>query len=308
MRDLLTGRLRVFTQSLDGFLHEAQPPASVAVAAQQLGQAGRPLVEPGAFFVDGSYGLRINSWASLAGLVVTVRMRFLGSDGRLRDNEWTHIPNSNRTKATSDFPLGVGFPLNITAFVSTGTPLIGQCFVQVQIISGLGGATTLLGTLLQDYLTSVQALAFPGSPIRSSLESGGALRFITGTAPAAGQPITETVPTGARWSVLGFAANLTTDAVAANRVPTLTINSGASIYARVVPNIVQTAGLTEEWSFTPTVPVVQYVGGSKVMAPLPTPTLMLAGQSIQTPVFLMDAGDQWAAPTYSVQEWLEAAS
>lgn len=308
MLSRLTGGLRPWQLSLEGKLHETQPPASIGVAAQALGQNGRPLVEPGSFFVDGSYGLRINSWNSLAGVTVTVRMRFLGSDGRIRDNEWTHTPNTNRTKATSDFPLGVGFPLNITAFASAGAPLFGQTFVQVQLISGLGGATTLLATLLQDYLTAQQALAYPGSPIRSSLDGQGAVRYITGTAPAAGAQISEAVPTGARWEILAFTMGLTTNGAAGNRQVMLQITNGALNFMTAIANGQIGPGTTAlAISFGPagnslTDVLLQFFTGS-----IPVGIKLIGGAIIATGTDNFNAADQFTAPHYIVKEWLEAA-
>lgn len=308
MRSLLTGRMRVFEQSPDGLLFDAQPPGSIGVKAAELGQDGQPVVEPGAFFVDGSYGIRINSWNSLAGVVITVRARFLNSDGRLINQEWTHTPNSNRTKATSDFPLGVGFPLNVTAFASTGTPLIGQTFVQVQIISGLGGATTLLGTMLQDYVTSVQALAWPGSPIRSSIEGGGFPRTIVGAAPAAGAQVIETVPTGARWVLRSWFQQFATAVAVANRFLFLQVFSGANQKMMSPSPVAQAASLT--WFYTWAPGLVSQVGGDPrfIAMAYATQFPILAAETLQVSVTNLQAADQLSAPIYTVEEFLEVSS
>lgn len=307
MRSLLTGRMRVLEQSPDGLLHDAQPPAAVGVAASQLGRDGRPLVEPGAFFVDGSYAIRINSWNALAGVVITVRARFLNSDGRLINQEWQHTPNTNRTKATSDFPLGVGFPLNITCFASTGSPLIGQCFVQVQIISGMTGATLPLGTLLQDYVTAAQALAFPGSPIRSSIEGGGVLRFITGTNPGAGAEISEAVPTGARWQLLAANFVLACSVAAGNRRANFVHKSGATqIYRGINTNTIA-AGATGTFTVSP-LAAIATDGFGQFDIPMAREVWMLAAQTWGTTTGSIDVADQYSSINYLVREYLEAAA
>lgn len=308
MRSLLTGRLCVFEQSPSGVLHDAQPPASIGIAAEQFGGSGRPLVEPGAFFVDGSYGLRINSWNALAGVVVTIRARILNDKGRLVNQEWMHTPSSNRTKATSDFSLPVGFPLNVTVFASTGAPIIGQTFVQVQIISGFGGNTLPMATLLQDYITSVQALAYPGSPIRSSVQGEGYPRTITGSAPAGGANILELVPTGARWRLSAFLTTFQCSAVVSNRIPMLRFRSPTLELMYSPSNVAQTNGQFGTYIWGENYPVNASPAGS-IVRTLPTPQVfeLLGGMEISTITSGLDAGDSYSAPQMTVHERLEAA-
>src|SRR4051812_32014952 len=120
--------------------------------------------------------------------------------------------------------------MNITAFASAGTPIIGQTFVRVQLIRGLSGATLPIATLLQGYVTSRQDLAYPGSPIRMSTEDAFPVRIITGTDPAAGVEIVETVPDGAVWELVSVTARLVTSAAAAVRFPMLQLDHGGSTF------------------------------------------------------------------------------
>lgn len=281
----------------------------LTLKAPFVGNDGRPLIEPGAFFLDGNYALRINSWNALAGVVVTVRARIIrASDGELVDSSWDHTPNTNRTKATNDFPLPAGFILNVTAFASAGSPLVGQTFVQVQLARGLSGATLLLGTLLQDYVTSVQALAYPGSPIRSSVDGGGYIRSITGAAPGAGVEILETVPAGARWELLTGACVLTTSATAGTRIVGLLIRTAGVTRAATF----QPTGLIPSrigvWYFGQAMPNMTDPTGNQNTLPLPRSTMLLAADTWGTQTQAIAAGDQWNAPQYTVRELLEAAA
>lgn len=303
----LTGGLRPWSLSLDGRLHDTQPPSSVGISAAGLGQDGQPLVEPGTFFVDGSYGIRINSWNALAGVVVTVRARFLNADGRIINHEWMHTPNTNRTKATSDFPLGVGFPLNITCFASSGTPLIGQTFVQVQIISGLGGATTPLGTLLQDYVTAVQALAFPGSPIRSSTEGQGYPRTLTGSVPGVGAEISESVPSGARWQLISLFAQFAASVAVATRWPNLVLAAGAAKMAKMpYPAGVTASNLIDVTWGQGLVCIAAVAGTVEGFQGLPIGLVLPSGTLIKTETLNIQGTDQYNAPNMTLVEQLEA--
>lgn len=279
------------------------------IKAPFVGSDGRPTIEPGAFFLDGDYSLRVNSWNALVGVVVGIRVRMIrATDGELVDSDFLHTPNSNRTKATTDFPLPAGFILNVTVFASTGTPLVGQTFVQVQLTRGLTGATLLLATMLQDYITSVQALAYPGSPIRSSIEGGGYIRSITGAAPGAGVEILETVPGGARWELLTGACVLTTSATAGTRIVGLLIRTAGVTRAATF----QPTGLIPSrigvWYFGQAMPNMTDATGNQNTLPLPRATMLLAADTWGTQTQAIAAGDQWNAPQYTVRELLEAAA
>lgn len=284
-------------------------PVNIGVTSPLFGAEGRPIVEPGALLVTGNDNLRINSWNSVVGVALTIRLRFIdATTGDIVANEFVHTPNSNRTKATSDFPLSVGFPLNITVFASAGVPLIGQTFVQVQLVRGFTGATLLLATLLQGYVTSVQAIAYPGSPIIGSLEGAGVLRSVVGTTPGAGADITETVPTGARWEVLTMSATFTASVAVANRFPLYQMDDGVQTFYRF--------GLLAALTASQVRAIVWHQGGlgavvdqnNSISVPLPVGIRMAAGFRMRTTTTNIDVADQWSLVRYVVREWIEAAS
>lgn len=307
MRDVLTGRSRLLGQSLDGLFHEAQPPSSIAVAAEQIGSKGRPLVEPGSLFVDGNYALQISSWNSLAGVSLELRSRFLNTDGTITDTDAVHTPNSNRTKATSLVPLSVGFPLNVMLFASAGSPLIGQTFVQVQIVRGFSGALLPVATILQGYVTAAQAVAWPGTPIQSSIEGGGYVRTIIGATPSAATDITETVPTGARWELVSLRYTLTTSAVAGNRGQLLYFGLAGVPYAYSISTALFGPSLLVGFGYGQGQPVGVDGFTQVYNAPLPIANRLLGGMTITSVTNQIKAGDQLSAPFYVVNEWLEAA-
>lgn len=156
------------------------------VASPVSSAAGRVIASPFQFYTTGEDNLRIVSSNSLAGVSLRVEARFIDPAGTISAQSWDHVPNSDRTPRTTDYRLGVGALLNLTVYASSGAPRIGQTFVMVQLIRGDAPAAIVLGTMLQGYVTAVQHLAWPGSPIQSSIEGGGYPRAIVGTTPAAG--------------------------------------------------------------------------------------------------------------------------
>src|SRR5216684_7447604 len=92
-----------------------------------------------------------------------------------------------------------------------------------QLLRYVGGTAIVLGTLLGGYVTAVQALGFPGSPVSNSLDGTPPAVEGNGNTPAVGADTFDTVPLGARWEILYYSAKLTTSAAVANRRPSLTL-------------------------------------------------------------------------------------
>src|SRR4051794_22422027 len=181
----------------------------------------RLLPSPSQFFLTGEDRLRVVSANSLTGVSLKVQWRAATLAGDVVPSSQDHTPNSDRTVKRQDYELGSGSLLNVTVFASAGAPLSGQTFVIVQLVRGDGAAAIVLGTLLAGYVTAVQALGFPGSPIMPSVAGEPCVRAITGTTPAPSATSFETVPTGARWEVMQYQFLLSTGVAVANRTPQL---------------------------------------------------------------------------------------
>lgn len=264
------------------------------------------IATPFQFYTSGAENLRIVSVNALAGVTIVVALRMLTEAPEPQWIRFTHTPNSDRTVKQTDHALGRGFILNAITYAEGATPRIGQTFVQIEVIGGLGGATMALGTLLQGYVTSTQKLAWPGSPIQSSIDGGGVIRVVTGTAPAAGAETSETVPTGARWQLLAWSASLTTSAAAGTRRPAIEFDDGATDILR--SNSVLTLNASQGGQFRWTIGawLETLIGAGGMGGGIPGETPLLAGHRIRTATVAMAAGDQWSAPLLLVREWLEA--
>jgi hypothetical protein len=215
-----------------------------------------------------------------------------------------HTPNSDRTAATSLFSLAQGFLVGLQVRASAGAPRRGQVFVIVDLVRGRLGALQPLGVLLQGYVQDTTVLAWPGSPIIASPEGPGFTRLVTGTNPGAGIEIIETVPTNARWRLLSIAASLVTDATVTNRLPSLVLDDGASIYARIPAAAVQVASLTTLYTWAVGA-VNNAVATSVSAAPAPQGVMLMGGHRIRTLTANIAGGDDWGAPVYVVEEWIE---
>ena len=251
--------------------------------------------------------LRVTTYNALASVIVTVRARVLTADGTIEDVNDTQTPNTDRTAKTSITRTSAGWLLGGQVFVSSAAPLIGQTYVVVEIVRGESTAAIALQVLASGYVTSKQPLPFPMPMPESSLDGAGALRSISGTTPAAGAEISETVPTGARWELLAFAALLTTAVAAANRIVQLTLDDGAAVYGRFSNQQNQAASLAWNYSWGEGLPLLNSGGLLVVHGTLPVNNGLGSGHRIRTSTTAIQAADQWSAVQYLVREFLEGA-
>jgi hypothetical protein len=237
---------------------------------------------------------------------VAVQGRTWHPGGEIRPFAFSHIPNTDRTRAIEIFGLAEGYLLNAVSFAASGAPRIGQTFVSLHVIRGRAGARVLLATLLQGYVTAEQELAFPGSPVVNSTEAGAVLRTIVGTNPAAGAEFSETVPNGAQWEILTIRVGLTTDANVANRRPAVQfISGGGLVYqAPLFTTIPASSGPALSWGQGMTFESAP--GTFLLIAALPIGLRLVGGDILRSVTENMRAGDDYNAPTILVREWLEA--
>lgn len=275
-------------------------------AAPTYAGGSQIIQSPFQFVADADTFLRVTSACSITGVTVAVQGRRLDERGELQVIQETHTPNTNRSVKTQDYALGPGALLNLTLFASAGAPLSGQCYVMAQILRNVGNVAIILGTVLGGYITATQALGFPGSAVVPSLGGEPVLRTIIGTAHSGVTDLTETVPTGARWELLVFAAVLHTSSSGANHVQ-LTIDDGTNRLITAASSDPPNATGTFRYEWWPglnsfgTLMVIN----SGAVAGLPNVVRLTAGSRIKTQRASTFAGDSWDAPVYTVREWLD---
>lgn len=258
-------------------------------------------------FCTGDEQLRLTVFNAASGVTLAIRGRFLDIDGHVQVLEDVLTPTTARAASTKTLRLGCGWLLGVQVLASAGTPITGQCFAMLSLVRGDGTAGIDQQTLAAGYVTAVQRLAFPGSPVQGSLDGGGAIRAIAGTTPAAGAEISEAVPTGARWELLSFAFTLTTSAGVANRAIVLTLDDGTTVYSRSTSNVNQTASVGWNYQFMQGYgnPAISLV--TALQAPIPSNIRLGAGHRIRTVTGAIQVADQFSAIQYLVREWIEGA-
>jgi hypothetical protein len=210
-----------------------------------------------------------------------------------------HTTSTDRSLATSTVSI-TGIPIMLTVRASTTGVKRGACYVKVYlriegIIAGLLGAC---------YITDTVRFMWPGGVTESSIEGPGLIRSITGTNPAAGAEISETVPTGARGLLKSLRASLVTDATVANRYPVLTLDDGTTVLDTYMVDSAQAASSTRAISWHPQTPIAVVVA-TGVGVPISDNRILSEGYRIKTVTSGLVAGDNWGAPQLLVEEWIE---
>lgn len=267
-----------------------------------LSMGGAPL------YTTGEESLKVVVFNAGAGVTVTVSGRTLAlGDTRPSPFKQTFTPATDRSSSTSLVKLPPGWLLNAQAVVTGGTPVLGQTFARLSIAHGDGAVGDESIALCADYITAKQPISYPGSLVTDPTDGAGALRSIAGATPGAGAEISETVPTGARWELLAFRAQLVTAAAVANRVPVLTLDDGTTVYAASPAGLAQAATLTEKYTWAQAYPQPAAIAAAEVVAPLPNNIRLGSGHRIRTATANIQGADQYSAIQYLVREWIEGA-
>lgn len=238
--------------------------------------------------------LRIESWSNSAR---TLQLRGFTKDQLISHD---HTTNADRSVASDDFDIS-DVPLMLQVSPSTGPVRRGECYVRITLLM----AGFPVGRLITAYLTDGKTLTWPPGVHEGFTEGPGYLRALDGTNPAAASEISEAVPTNARWKLKGLRFQLVADANVADRRVFLIIDDGATPALHVfVSQTVQTAGLTRQYYFAPYnyQPTAQ---GSEIYVPIVEEIILFQGFRIRTSTTNLQAGDDYAAPTLLVEEWIE---
>jgi len=266
----------------------------IIAALRDLAPAARLYVPPGSF-------LYVELWSSLAGQTVTVVWALLLPDGRLMPSVVPLTPSGDRALNTYNFPLAEGFLIALTAASNTATR--GRTWLHARITNSPGAGDYSQGLLAQGYLTANDRVFAPPADHRQSVEGRGALRAITGTDPAAGVEISETVPTNALWRPHSLSFTYVASGAAATRQSSLVVDDGAAVYGRYPAVGAILAGQTFVISYGGA-GQSEIVGGVAMSSSFPIGILLPEGHRMRTVTNNLQAGDNMTAPVMLVEEWL----
>jgi hypothetical protein len=259
---------------------------------------------PSALYITQDDQLQVITANSLAGQSIIIVAQLLLPDGRLQANQWQVNPAATRALATTVFPLGEGYLINVSVIPTVSPTRRGQTWIQVGVRRGGVAGGQLVQTLIADYVDTFYGGTWPGGRITNSLDGRGYLRSILGPTPAVGANILETVPPNAHWVVQSMYFGLQTSATAGNRQMSVALDDGANIFwnDQCEPLVAANTNVTFCWGkqlgWAQTTAVNAFVGRS-------LPEIRLGpGFHISTWITAKQAGDALTGLTYLVEEFM----
>jgi hypothetical protein len=133
-----------------------------------------------------------------------------------------------------------------------------------------------------------------------------ALRVFTGTNPAAGAEISETVPAGKWWEVITVSVSLV-QGLTQTPQPILVIDDGATTLAEFFgASAAQAASTTCRYTWGAHLPLSAIVGAGangRATAPLPSGLVLPAGSRVRTSTLGIGAATDYGAPVLYVVEY-----
>lgn len=257
--------------------------------------------------IDDQYALYINN--TIGGVLLELNLRILRLDNSIVVSRHTVSPTSDGSLSFTIFkPAIEGFLLSAgIGNIGNGCKR-GQCFVTLTFQRA--GFNTFAGTqvLFSRYVESDPIATWPVTALQSASEGPGFENLIIGTAPAAGAEIAETVPARRLWKLRSFSTVLTASVAVANRAPILRIEDGGGnfFFRSALNNFVVASGVGNLcWAPGMTYTAPGVATNTAGMADIPQEMFLRPGWIIRTLTLNLQAADQYSAPVYVVEEWVE---
>ncbi|MBA7547833.1 hypothetical protein ES705_40271 [subsurface metagenome] len=131
----------------------------------------------------------------------------------------------------------------------------------------------------------------------------GRIVSITGTDPAAGAEISETVPARRRWRILAVRFSLVTDDTAVTRQIGIIIDDGTNTLLKIL--ILSLQGLSTTRNYTlANFPIAETRVNDDLFHSFP-PLCLSTGCRLRTVTTALQAGDNYSAPQLLIEEWID---
>ena len=162
-------------------------------------------------------------------------------------------------------------------------------------------------TLCSGVVDIRKSISYPVSPQKEMRPDGGQILDFTGTNPAAGSEIDDSVPTGRVWRILAISFSLTTDANAANRRVHVILLGPSGVEIDTFSDVDQIASTTRKYSVAAFGAIPDTLDDNDILIPLPADIFLPAGSAVQTLTTNRQAGDDFGTPSILVEQFFSPA-
>lgn len=280
------------------------PPGTPADVRKQIHYATDGVQPPSQVYLDVNDSLFTVLYSIDVGVVVLVRYRILKPNGDILVGQEQYVfTNAPRINQAFSLSLTEGFLLSVHASIQGSSPGAHNRGGTRAIIQLFRSASVLHEVLIEGNLDAASNLTWPGGFYEPTASGQGNLRSITGTTPAAGAEISETVPLFARWGPKLFRFQLTTSATVATRGVTLLIDDGVNVLFAIEAPSTQAASLVQQYNYGGIGARADKVFGTNISIPLPQ-VVLPQNSRIRTLTTAIQTTDQYTAPQYEVEEFI----
>lgn len=299
---------------VDGQAEPARDDASsgfYAGAAEQLNdraptvtrwELGKNALGPLGWIPPGAF-MQSTFWNSKVGASYRVNLLIQLPTGVIAPFTQVVTPTSDRAVNTRQDSLPEGFILSLTVQPLTAGVHRGHCFATFNLSIGSGSDTINYRLLASGYVYNPHFTASPNMN-EDPTAGPGLVRLITGTNPAAGVEISEVVPTNARWRLQALQVNLVTDVTVINRTVAFLFDDGASSFAKWGAPSNQAASLNNGYTLAP-LGLATSPSSGDIQIPMAPQLFLPSGFRIRTATLNLQAADDYGAPKYVVEEWID---
>jgi hypothetical protein len=259
------------------------------------------------YYLTGDEFLRVEASApQISNIVVDIGARhWREADRVIQVHRERLVVDQLASVTRADYALDAGALLNLRVSTANAAAVLGRLFVRAQLTVGSGAAASVLGTLLQGYISPANDRAWPGSPIETMHDGLGA--EVTPSAsvfnPTAAIWI---VPAGVRWRVMTGRVVFLTSAVVINRFMAVDVfePGGLGIWQSADGVAIgPSSGAT--FSFGAGLGFTNDASLGAAYLQIPADLELAAGSVLQLRSINGQVGDAFAATALYVREWLD---
>lgn len=260
------------------------------------------VLPPTAYYISPEDQVTVWLITDVLALTVFIQLRMLMPTGEIKLIPYQFTPQSTYTwYAAYEVPPWEGYLLGAMCWSSN--PQRGQCFVSAQVMRSTPPNLLRAGiVLLQGYISTINILSYPTSPLEAPFSGRGAWLNNTQTT-VTGVQLYYQSPPNTLWKLYSLQFTLNTSAAAGNRIVTIIQDDVSGIQTGVWPYpYTQAPSSTVLYTFAPGCSSSQQ--GQYVTIGAPTEVFIPAQSSLRTFVVGLDAADTFTAIAARFEEWM----
>ena len=193
-----------------------------------------------------------------------------------------------------------GIP-DIPIILSITIPPVGDPTAVNFVTAYLGINTNRIALLCQGTVSAYFGISWPNQHPPTAAQSQGEVARVTGINQAAGDEISDTVPTNQTWELLGILFTLVASSDAASRTVSIQIAQDLPLRFIRAAGTAQTASQTISYSFIPGGTTGVTVANNAQEVAIPTGIILPPEATIISATTNLQAGDNFGAPIYVVR-------